>query len=60
MLEFDLDEEESALVSDVMAIAVYYSRKSYSPQFLFADMVKACNVNQLSSIEKIGDYIFKL
>jgi hypothetical protein len=60
MLEFDLDEEKSTLVSEVMAIAVYYSHESYNPQFLLADMVKAWNVNQLSSIEKIGDYIFKL
>jgi hypothetical protein len=60
MLEFDLDEEETALVSEVMAIVVYYSRKSYSPQFLFSDMVKAWNVHQLAGIKKIGDYIFKL
>jgi hypothetical protein len=60
MLEFDLDEEETALVSEVMAIVVYYSCKSYSPQFLFSDMVKAWIVHQLAGIEKIGDYIFKL
>jgi hypothetical protein len=60
MLEFDLDDEEMTLVSEVMAIAVYYSRKSYSPQFLFSDMVKAWNTKRLAGIEKIGDYIFKL
>jgi hypothetical protein len=31
MLEFDLDDEETALASEVMAIAMYYSRKRYSP-----------------------------
>jgi hypothetical protein len=44
ILEFDLDEEETALASEAMAIVVYYSRKSYSPQFLFSDMVKAWNI----------------
>jgi hypothetical protein len=60
MLEFDLDDEETTLISKVMAIAVYYSRKSYSPQFLFSDMVKAWNIQRLAGIEKIRDYIFKL
>jgi hypothetical protein len=60
MLVFDLDDEEIGSASEVMAIAVFYSRKSYSPQFLFSDMLKAWNIQQLAGIEKIGDYIFKL
>jgi hypothetical protein len=56
MLEFNLDEEESALVSEVMAIVVYYSHKSYNPQFLFTDMVKAWNVNQLQVLKVWGLY----
>jgi hypothetical protein len=60
MLQFDLDEEETALGSKVMAIVVYYSHKRYSPHVMFADMVKAWNVHQLANIEKIGDYIFKV
>jgi hypothetical protein len=60
MLEFDLDDEETEAACEVMAIAVFYSRKSYSSQFLFSDMLKAWNIQQLAEIEKIGDYIFKL
>jgi hypothetical protein len=43
-----------------MAIAVFYSQKSYNPQFLFSDMVKAWGIPKLASMEKLGDYCFKL
>jgi hypothetical protein len=34
-LEFDLDEEEAVHASKLLAIAVFYSRKSYNPQSIF-------------------------
>jgi hypothetical protein len=60
MIELDLDEEEAEVQSRVLAIAVFYSRKSYNPRVLFADMIAAWGVQKLASVEKIGDYIFKL
>jgi hypothetical protein len=60
VLEFDLDEEEAEQVSKYLAIAVHYSRKSYNPQALFADMLAAWRIQNLSSLEKIGDYNFRL
>jgi hypothetical protein len=41
ILEFDLDEEEAELALKAMAIAVYYSRKSFNPHVLFTDMAAA-------------------
>jgi hypothetical protein len=35
VLEFDLDEEEVEQASKYLAIAVFYSRKSYNPQYSF-------------------------
>jgi hypothetical protein len=60
MLELDLDEEEAEVQSRVLAIAVFYSRKSYIPRVLFADMIATWGVQKLASVEKIDDYIFKL
>jgi hypothetical protein len=44
MLEFDLDEEESIQASKTMAIGVFHSQKSYNPQALFMNMLKAWGV----------------
>jgi hypothetical protein len=44
----------------LLAIAVYYSRKSYNPQSLFTDMISAWGIQRLASLEKIGDYNCKL
>jgi hypothetical protein len=41
ILEFDLDEEEAELALKAMAIAAYYSRKSFNPHVLFTDMAAA-------------------
>jgi hypothetical protein len=60
MLELDLDEEESEVLSNCMAIVVFYSRKSYNPKFLFADMLNSWSVAKLVAVEKLGDYIFKI
>jgi hypothetical protein len=40
MREFDLEEEDTAATSKVMAIAVFFLRKSYSMKYLFYDMLK--------------------
>jgi hypothetical protein len=60
MLKLDLDEEDAEVKSRVMAIAVFYSWKSYSPQYLFSDMMSAWGIQKLVVIENIGYYIFKL
>jgi hypothetical protein len=59
-LEFDLDEEEAEQASKYLAIAVFYSRKCYNPQYLFSDMLAVWGFQGLSSVEKIGDYKFRL
>jgi hypothetical protein len=41
ILELDLDEEEAELSSKPLAIAIYYSQKSYSPKILFSEMLTA-------------------
>jgi hypothetical protein len=44
----------------VMAIAVFYSQKSYNPSVLFTDMLNAWGIPNLALAEKLSDYIFKL
>jgi hypothetical protein len=41
-------------------MAVYYSRKSYNPKVLIADMLNAWGIQKLVLAEKVGDYLFKL
>jgi hypothetical protein len=41
MLELDMDEEDAVKSSHVLGIAVFYSKKSYNPQYLFSDMINA-------------------
>jgi hypothetical protein len=60
MLELDLDEEEAELSSKHMAIAVFYSRKSYNPRYLFSDMMAAWGVPKMATVENMRDYMFKL
>jgi hypothetical protein len=60
VLEFDLDEEEAEQVAKCLAIAIYYLRKSFSPQSLFSDMLAAWGIQNLNSLKKIGDYNFRL
>jgi hypothetical protein len=60
ILELDLDEEEAEVQSRVLAIVVFYSRKSYSLHVLFAYMIAAWGIQKLAAMDKIGDYIFKL
>jgi hypothetical protein len=60
VLEFDLDEEEAEQAAKCLAIAIYYLRKSFSPQSLFSDMLAAWGIQNLNSLEKIGDYNFRL
>jgi hypothetical protein len=60
MLELDLDEEAATEGSKFLGIVVYYSRKSFNPQIVFSDMMQAWSIQKLASVEKIGDYIFKV
>jgi hypothetical protein len=60
MLELDLDEDEAVEEVKLVGIAVYYSRKSFNPQVLFSDMLQAWSIQKLVSVDKIGDYIFKV
>jgi hypothetical protein len=59
-LELDLDEVEAEISMQFMAIGVFYSHKSYSLKFLFSDMLNAWGIPRLASVEKLGDYCFKL
>jgi hypothetical protein len=59
-IEIDIDEEDVVEVSRVLGIAVFYSRKSYNPQFLFSDMISAWGIQRLVGVEKLGDYMFKV
>jgi hypothetical protein len=60
VLEFNLDEEESLQASRTLAIGVFHSQKSYNPQVLFADMLRAWGIQKLLAVEKVGGYIFKI
>jgi hypothetical protein len=55
ILEFDLDEEGTQEASRLLAIASFFSRKSFSLNYLFSDMLKAWNMKQLAAVDKIGD-----
>jgi hypothetical protein len=57
--EIEFDEEE-ALESKVLGIAVFYSQKSYNPQILFSDMINEWGIQRLAAVEKLGDYMFKI
>jgi hypothetical protein len=60
VLELDLEEEETEATSKFLAIGVFFSQKSYSPHILFQDMCTAWGINELPTIDKIGDYCFKM
>jgi hypothetical protein len=44
----------------LLVIAVYYSRKSYNSKYVFSDMVAAWAIQKIQSVDKIGDYNFRL
>jgi hypothetical protein len=56
----DIGKEDVVEASRVLGIVVYYSRKSYNPQFLFSDMISAWGIERLTGVEKLGDYMFKV
>jgi hypothetical protein len=60
ILELDLGDEEEEMSRKHLAMAVYYSRKSFNPKFLFADMPNAWSLQSLPSVEKVGVYVFKI
>jgi hypothetical protein len=43
-----------------MAVAMFYSGKSYNPKFLFSDMLNAWGIPSLAAVVKLGDYCFRL
>jgi hypothetical protein len=59
VLELDLDEEAEISLRN-LAIGVFYSRKSYNPKYLFADMLNAWGIPKLAVVEKLGDYCFRI
>jgi hypothetical protein len=60
ILELDLDEEEEEVSRKHLAMAVYYSRKSFNPKYLFEDMLRAWGISKLGLVDKIGHYIFQI
>jgi hypothetical protein len=53
MLELELDEDDTVKTSKVLGIAVFYSRKSYNPQYLSSDMINVWGIQKLAAVEKI-------
>jgi hypothetical protein len=47
ILEFDLEEEQDEIAQKFLAIAVYHSRKSFSAQYMFFDMLNAWGIAEL-------------
>jgi hypothetical protein len=60
ILELDLEEEEAAIAAKNTAVAIFFSQKSYNPMFLFSNMLHSWGVKELATVEKLGDYCFKL
>jgi hypothetical protein len=60
VLELDLEEGEAEVETKFIAIAVYYSQKSYNPKYLFSDMLNAWGIKELAIVQKLGDYCFKV
>jgi hypothetical protein len=60
ILELDLGEDEAELSQKHLAMAIYYSCKSYNPKVLIAEMLNAWGIQKLVLAEKVGDYLFKL
>jgi hypothetical protein len=52
-LEIDLEVEEEEISRKFLAIAVYYSRKSFGAKYLFAEMVNAWGIANMGQIEKL-------
>jgi hypothetical protein len=53
MLELELDEDDTVKTSKVLGIVVFYSRKSYNPQYLSSDMINVWGIQKLVAVEKI-------
>jgi hypothetical protein len=60
VLELDLDKGKAEVGSKFTAIAIYFSQKSYNPKYLFSDMLNAWGIKELATVEKLGDYCFKI
>jgi hypothetical protein len=60
MLELELDEDDTVKTSKVLGIAVFYSRKSYNPQYLSLDMINVWSIQKLAAVEKIHIQVIAL
>jgi hypothetical protein len=60
MLELELDEDDTVKTSKVLGIAVFYSRKSYNPQYLSSDMINVWGIQKLAAVEKIHIQVIAL
>jgi hypothetical protein len=54
------EEEEAEISKKSLAMAVYYSHKSFSPKHQFSFMQNAWGISSLARVEKLSDYIFKI
>jgi hypothetical protein len=59
-LELDMGEDEAEQSNKHLAMAIYYSRKSYNPRVLMTEMLNAWGIQKLVLVEKVGDYLFKM
>jgi hypothetical protein len=60
LLKIDLDVEEEEIARKFLAIALYYSQKSFSAKVLFAEMLNVWGISSMAQVEKLGEYSFKL
>jgi hypothetical protein len=60
ILELDLDAGGEEFDRKHLVIEIFYSRKSFNPQYPFSEMMSVWGILNLASLKKIGDYIFKL
>jgi hypothetical protein len=55
-----MGEDEAEQSNKHLAMAIYYSRKSYNPRVLMTEMLNAWGIQKLVLVEKVGDYLFKM
>jgi hypothetical protein len=54
ILELDLEDDEE-ISRKHLAMAIFYSRKSFNPKVLFVDMLIIWGITKLALAEKVGD-----
>jgi hypothetical protein len=58
--ELDLGDEDDEQAHQHLAMAIYYSGKSYNAKILINEMLNAWGIQKLVLAEKVGDYVFKM